>query len=198
MSDPEVVVVPDSEDGFDAIGLRVEADVDAGGWHSNDDSPTHLFWLYERHTQLGPAIAISQPDVDRRLMAIHPVPLLDGLARLMTVVDPTLVGLVVVVEAWMVIIDPADRAGSAAMLAAAEERQLRNHAHRVECRQAHLRMLYGVERLITRVRGAEPTVRTTLGVGLLPETMRTFTSTLLHRQAPDRPGGTFRVDLPRP
>ncbi len=183
----EVVVLPTNEDPWSAIALRTEAIAEREGWH-DDEAPTGLYWLHEHDDVggLGPAIAVAVPQFpEGRFPSLHPVPLLEMLARRMVRPPRDLAGFVLVTEAWAVVQNRDDVAGTKYVEALGAERRLHQHPGRIEVRQAHLIMLAPRhERLVFRLRGAEPEVHQ-VGPeyeGAVPDAVRGLATTLRLRR----------------
>jgi len=178
---PEVLTVPAGGDQWSAIALRVEALAHTAGWHDAEDSPTDLFWLREHPVPegLGFGVSIGVPDVPDDAKAVHPLPLLEMIERVMRRPGRDLLGFAMVVEAWAAVSSGDDEADRLA-----GEGRLRDYAGRIEVRQAHLITLDGQERVVIRARDQEPMVQVVgpnVG-GAVPEAMRRLAANLRRRK----------------
>jgi len=159
----QLEVCPPGQDVLTQIALRAEAEAEAAGWGGERDAPNHWWWLHDHGTVAGSrgnlaSIAMVSGELDADMEILHPVELAEVFDRSLTRVPRTLVGFVLVSEAWMLVFEPGDDAGRERAFDVASRREVWRQPDRVEVRTVQLQMLTGQTRTVLRRRGHEPIV----------------------------------------
>lgn len=158
----DLEVCPPGEDVLAAITFRAEAEAEEAGWGGERDAPNHWWWLHDNGRVAGgspslSSIAMVKSKLGPDLELLHPVELVNVFEHHLHEVGRTLMGFVLVAEAWMLSYQPDDRAGRERVFDVATRREVWRQPDRVEIRTARLQMLAaGEARCVLRIRGQDP------------------------------------------
>jgi len=103
---------------------------------------------------VGEAFTVYKLGPDLELL--HPVELVNVFEEHLHEVAQTLMGFVLVAEAWMLSYQPDDRAGRERVFDVANRREVWRQPDRMEIRAVRLQMLTGQDRCVLRIRGQDP------------------------------------------
>jgi hypothetical protein len=154
-------VCPPGEDVLAAIALRAEAVAEEAGWGGERDAPNQWWWLHDNGHLAGASpslssIAMVKSKLGPDLELLHPVELVNVFEEHLHEVAQTLMGFVLVAEAWMLSYQPDDRAGRERVFDVANRREVWRQPDRMEIRAVRLQMLTGQDRCVLRIRGQDP------------------------------------------
>lgn len=154
-------VCPPGEDVLARVALRAEAEADKEGWGGEREARNHWWWIHDNGNVAGAgrtlsSLALAEADLDAEVTQLHPVDLVAVLERSVTRVPRTLMGFVLVSEAWMLAYKPDDEASRRRVFSVADRREVWRQPDRVEVRTVHLQMLTGKTRAVLRMRGQKP------------------------------------------